>query len=910
MSPSIAQTIEPMDYLIPPTQDLTIQFLTQMFGGVGSVLLGPQTIVGTLFEIFNLGILLIAGFLLAYTLSFNLFNEISSGQPLAHQYDIWTISRVVVGNSLLLPSYSGYSLIQIMVMQIVVYGVGLADSIWTAAINNVAVFGTGTTTSPIENETDYIKSILGGGAASASSTSILGKSATVDILWEMTVCAQAQYQHDVLLGQASSLSDYAWKINGYSASVGKTVNGKDCGHVTLDVEKLDNNQIMAAQNAFYNNVSMIEGFVESLYTDALAKDPSQWYNVLICTPNGAPYECQQGSEIAQVASFYYSALKPFAITENSESDSTDSGVDINMLVERGWATAAFYITYLTGQSEESSNKSTQTIDENKLNNMLFLVDRVVTYKSNTDDIYNNASQIYWILSTCTAAGSCGSFPYGSNSGSQSMNWAITKTYYITPATDVINASYVPENTSTENCVGNRYLDVAVATLYQNWLRYDQSHGGFSNMSLDEKSVIFRAGAKGGFEDINVGFNQRNLYVLLNKVLSDITGIQYFNNPTKTSYDDLTHNEEINSLSGKCGNDDVTGCFCKAASNKGLVTSGYGLMGAFAGNMTTTGQIVPVNPMLLIKKMGISMFDHGIYAIIQAITDAKDTTTQMAKEYFNLAMVISVPVNSFILYTSSFPAGVGAATITAKLMQGMMSMFQIFQLIDFQKMELYRGALSTFSSIIPLVGFILGIYVPLIPAFYFIFSVMGWLIAVIEGMIAAPIIALGLTYPKGHDLLGNSEQGIILLLQLFARPLSIVFGLMAGLLLSSIMFQLFNYMMIGFLAGYASSFKELHSDYQTGVLVGISVIIIAYAYISVVIVSNSYSLIYRLPDRVLRWIGAPIDPLGVAELVNEVRRGATDAMSKGLRGGAQTRVDVSATESARIHGAQPIRPEKD
>ena len=172
---SAAQTVDPTDYLVPPTQDLSISFLTDMFGGVGSVLLGPQTIAGMLFEIFNLGILVVAMYLLAYTISFNLINDMGSGQPIAHQYDIWTISRVIVGNSFLLPSYSGYSLIQIMVMQVAIYGVGLADSVWTTAINNISVFGSPTSPPLTQNETEYVNSILGDGTKSATSAEAAGQ---------------------------------------------------------------------------------------------------------------------------------------------------------------------------------------------------------------------------------------------------------------------------------------------------------------------------------------------------------------------------------------------------------------------------------------------------------------------------------------------------------------------------------------------------------------------------------------------------------------------------------------------------------------------------------------------------------------------------------------------------------------
>jgi len=76
--------------------------------------------------------------------------------------------------------------------------------------------------------------------------------------------------------------------------------------------------------------------------------------------------------------------------------------------------------------------------------------------------------------------------------------------------------------------------------------------------------------------------------------------------------------------------------------------------------------------------------------------------------------------------------------------------------------------------------------------------------------------------------------------------------------------------------------------------------LAYAYIAIVIVSNSFSLIYRLPDRILRWIGAPMDPSNVTEMVNEVRRGVTDSMARGSRSASQTRAEVTSTDSSRLN----------
>lgn len=900
-----AQTTSPVDYLIPPYQDLSVEFLTDMFGGVSSVLLGPPTIVGILFEVFNIGILVIAMYLLFYTISFNLVNEIGSGQPIAHQYDIWTVSRVIIGNSFLLPSYSGYSLIQVMVMQIAVYGIGLADSVWTAAVNNVSVFGSPTLPPLSQDETLFVNDVLGNGTQSATSSQSLSSNASVDLLWQMTVCAETQYQHAKVLNQDVSRQDYKWKIENNKATVGTTVNGKNCGSVVLSSGDLTDEQLSAAKNGFSNAVIMLQGYAQNLFESALSQDQSLYYDILICAPNGPPSNCQQGPEIAQVASLYYAALKPFAMTTTSTDSDSDKSDSLNALLNQGWAAGSFYILSLTDISD-SEPTSTTTIDKNMIESMMFSISSLITYKSNTESIYNDASQLYWILSQCTKEGECGSAPYGLNDNATvSSTWNITKKFYIEPATSIVDASYISSSSSSEFCSGNRYLDVAAATLFLNWFQYSRNDSIFEKMNLSAKSTFFKYSSQAdGFDVVYVGFNQRNLYVLLNKILSDITGIKYFSNMDDTAYDDLKHNDDIsNDLKSVCSESDVTGCFCAIVSNAEIVTPGRGLMGSFAGNMTSSGQFLTINPMVVLKHMGLDILKHSVDTMVQSISDATKITTQLATQYFNVMLTIQIPFGILATAMSAFP-DLGAQNVNnfIQVLRVWFTVFQFLQLLDFQEMELYRGVLSTFTSITPMIGFMLGVYLPLIPAFYYLFAIVGWIISVIEAMIAAPIIALGITYPKGHDLLGNSEQGIILLMQLFARPVSIVFGLMAGLLLSSILFQLFHYMMIGFLAGYASSFSEFGID-KTGTLIGIALIVLSYAYIAIVIVSNSFTLIYRLPDRILRWIGAPIDPTSVGEMVNEVKRGASDAMSKGLRSGAQTRGDMTSTESSRMNLTQ-------
>ena len=164
------------------------------------------------------------------------------------------------------------------------------------------------------------------------------------------------------------------------------------------------------------------------------------------------------------------------------------------------------------------------------------------------------------------------------------------------------------------------------------------------------------------------------------------------------------------------------------------------------------------------------------------------------------------------------------------------------------------------------GVILAFYLPLFPFFVFSFGVLNWFINVIEGFAAAPIVALGLTHPEGHDFLGRAEQSLILLLNLFIRPALLVFGLIAGIVLSYIAMEFVQhgtasmFYAIG-LSAYGKNFSALTlwkamfmSKYTLlGPLIFI-ILMTMYIFFIYQMTVKSFSIIYLLPNRLLRWIG--------------------------------------------------------
>lgn len=141
-----------------------------------------------------------------------------------------------------------------------------------------------------------------------------------------------------------------------------------------------------------------------------------------------------------------------------------------------------------------------------------------------------------------------------------------------------------------------------------------------------------------------------------------------------------------------------------------------------------------------------------------------------------------------------------------------------------------------------IGATLGIYIPMVPYLIFTSTALGWFIAVIEAVVAAPFIALSLVQPSGEEL-GNIKQAIGILMNVFLKPSLMIFGfIIAGSLLRATI-DMINF---GFISAVDGSIIPS--------LFGIIPIMGLYAFFVIAMVNQSFSLIYELPSKVLRYCG--------------------------------------------------------
>lgn len=176
-----------------------------------------------------------------------------------------------------------------------------------------------------------------------------------------------------------------------------------------------------------------------------------------------------------------------------------------------------------------------------------------------------------------------------------------------------------------------------------------------------------------------------------------------------------------------------------------------------------------------------------------------------------------------------------------------------------------------------VGLIMAFYLPMIPFIIFTFGVIGWFIAVIEAVISAPLVAIGIGNPEGHAIMGKASPAVAQLANIFLRPSLMIFGLLVGMSISYVGVWLVN---IGFAHAFAGA-----TGNSTGIFKPIALSVI-YTLIVMQIMHKSFSMIYLLPDEWAKWVGANVKGFGKEE-----------EAEKAIAGGAQ----ASASEGGKMAG---------
>lgn len=205
----------------------------------------------------------------------------------------------------------------------------------------------------------------------------------------------------------------------------------------------------------------------------------------------------------------------------------------------------------------------------------------------------------------------------------------------------------------------------------------------------------------------------------------------------------------------------------------------------------------------------------------------------------------------------------------------------------------------FMSILWGVGVLLGLYVPMIPYLVFTFSALAWFIMVIEAIVAAPIVSLGLVTPSQENL-GKASGAVLLIANIFMRPSLMVIGLVIAAKLLDVAVRMLNNGFNYFMATIGGS--------NYGFFASIALLIV-YGGIVIALAHECFTLIHVLPDKVNRWIGGQAEQSGVAKQMGEMQKTVQQAshtsmqmMQAGTKAIGEVKTVVEKIESTKKEAA--------
>jgi defect in organelle trafficking protein DotA len=810
--------------------DYSVIFLKRLFGDVGfnlSAMAGAQsrTILGELFRIFNLGILTVASFVMIFTIVKVIIDTAHSGEMMGRQQGNtgWLVIRTSVGLAALVPSFSGYSFLQGLVMWMILQSIGFANSAWNTSLDYLNKNGVIYTTSENLQESESNSSVIDLNLVSAylANDQKDTKDGGADsVLLSMSCMFNVEHAiNDVLDNKNADMSAHPDNYNETQ---------------TKALSRLQDYLVSGGIRPYFNDAKktlIIPNAIPS--TDPLNYQEdwktvfgSDTQNIVIAKVGGicGTYNWSVGSSVKGASDYEYAKKAGLQWQVENLSSLAKHLVDISY-------------------SEEASNKTSETFNCDASVECQALISSASQYQTavyssrlfavakdqeNATDWITDAKNVGWAMA--------GRYYYDVGKSFNKSSALDKDSYQIRAASQSFTDFY---SNSTKSIPWNNLsqaLNGALNPQYMNALQgvFQQIQQSASG-AVDKAEAINEAAktsTSGEMEDLSTtGY-------LKNKEAKDFS-------PGPLTYIDIT-----------------TIILNSRAKN---------VIDTWIDTMVNTKD--NPNPIINLMTVGNKM-----------MSEASKVWSDILYTMYATAVAFTIPLwAGYVvqglagIITGAAPlVGIGPAMSAASMTYSSIIQFiyQIFSTLAFMGLPLVIGVTAPMYVF----GAILGIYIPLLPFMIFTFGVISWLILVIESMAAAPLVALGLTHPQGHDFLGKSDQAIMLLLNVFLRPICMIIGLVAAMVLSFIALSVLN-------AGFGSIVTSVFGDPKNSIKS--IIILVVYTFIVMSLVNQCFALIYVIGDKIGTWLGMPAQPSDIEKHVEGVKQGVQQGMQEGVSGMGQT-----------------------
>jgi len=216
----------------------------------------------------------------------------------------------------------------------------------------------------------------------------------------------------------------------------------------------------------------------------------------------------------------------------------------------------------------------------------------------------------------------------------------------------------------------------------------------------------------------------------------------------------------------------------------------------------------------------------------------------------------------------------------------------------------------FFIIVPIfmLGMTLAFYLPAVPFILWTMALIGWLMLVIESLIAAPLWAAAHAVPEGEGMSGqHGKQGYMLFLNVLMRPPLMVFGFFISVILMQAIGNFIGDSFGVFASGMNANFLQGPITFFTMMFVVGGIIVVA--------AHKVFGLVTWLPDNVMRWVGQQVQNLGEGNDEQRTRTIFAGAATTGgsaasqsasaivQKGNLQGKTTEGATEASTAEGGQ-------
>lgn len=867
----------------PPPTDVSVEYLRKIFGTVGETLSGGSNqLLGELFGIFNTAMLVFAGGFVMYSIGMSVISTAQDGQMMgsggAQKMSTWMIFRIVGGSTMLVPKFNGYSFIQLLVMKAVLAGVGLADQVWNKAIDYVKNTGGFKVETSQLSETSDLKKLAAG-------IGVSGKATMADF-YKAGVCLSAARRQARITSQEACIDGVCPRFddtftvytgitcgggNAYDVCFGSISKPTECGHYTWTapsgVSVDDQRAVFSAVKQAARSVLTSSDILFSRAIDAADADVS-------CASSGAANNCSVSNSLVAVGSSYYASTLR-ARTKPPSTTATDWTVSAK---STGWIMAGSHYRNLVG-----GNARTDTTGG------------APSYDSIDGFMYSQTK----------APAGASTFPAVTVSSGRSVRdayQAIDSAFsgYQDKTIELLSAiaGPAPAGGGASGVPGgmDEELDSLTHRFNQMLVVEPIFVGGTGNFRA--KSMVTTI-QNYGRAKLDIG--KTNMMVMLRNLVAKIVGlggqVTIPNHKAKGDpfADDKLTDQQFKYCKSACSSE--AGCFASAVGAQ-CISYGAGILGGLAVDRgllppgasagTSSDTVVRVDPLLGLAELGQTMMDQSVNYWMRTINDAFEIVRDLAVSYTTYMTLNAVGTTAVVaaLYAKTIIGGVAAGQIAQFTVNTFNTIMKLFFQLDIASLQVFLPLGAAVALVMFTLGVSIGIYAPFIPFMLFLFGAIGWLASVVEAMVAAPLVALGVTHPEGHDLLGKSEQATMLLLGVFIRPVAMVIGLFVAILMSYIALSLLNYGFMHILVQYLEHTYE-GAVGGTSKLIGMVGTLIVWVYVLLAVLNQVFSLIHQVPDKLLLWIGGPMGQSGTAQAMQQVQQGVQSTAQGAGQGASQT-----------------------